>query len=358
MLEFIHKTKNIITIFSIAFIVLSPINIYAQACMGYTVEGVQVTEDSHGDIQVNFNIHTDEADQQLFVNVELAPSTNIVITSQFALVNTIEDDGSFQFTAEGDYIDAIIGLPDDLELSGIIYIGTIGEDMVCELPFEGIIVDELIFIDYSDDDVFTSYDVCGQLVGNGWIDLNGEYPLLNVDIYSADGVTPLNGSNYSFNIPDYDQYIIDFILNVNQSSPESLNMQIASLDMEAIQQASELNFTVLVNVNDEVFCEVPVTVDLASAVISGTIINTDDVFGQTRVYPNPADAKTTIDLSDNFISTTNNEVTIIDIIGQTIIELETIEEVTTIDVSTLAPGMYILKISDGINNKTTKLMIE
>jgi len=361
MIEFIHKVKKIIAIHCLAIFVLNPFNTNAQACMGFTVEGVQVYEDGHGEVQISFDVHTENQGEQLFVNAELSESTNIIITSQFSLVEEINNDGSFQFIAQGEFIDAIIGLPDDLELSGIIFIGTIGDDLVCELPFEGIAADEIVYIDNTSDDLFPSYDVCGQLTSNAWIDgLENNFPMLHVNVFGGSAVAAIDNESYIIDFPtDFQQYFINGVdVDINQFNPETLNFQFTSFDMEALNDLENFEFSISVNVNEDVFCEVPVTVEMPEAIglVSGTIINTDDVFESNKVFPNPADVETTIDLSDfNQIQTA---VTVIDIIGQTVIELDTDQEVTTIDVSTLAPGMYILKINNDIINKTAKLMIE
>jgi len=360
MLAFIYKNRYTLAILTATCIMTCSFSAFAQQCEGYSVEGVQVTEDSHGDVQVEFDITSDILGQQLFVNVVLTPNTNINIISDYSLIDDVGNDGTFQFTAEGEYIDAIIGLPDDLELSGIIYIGTVGDDLVCELPFENIPAGDIIYIDFSDDDLYTSYDVCGQLFENAWVDMSdSDYGVINIDVFGGADVAAIDNQNYYFNLPiDFQQYFVDGVdIDINQYNPETLNIQIGSLNMAAMEQDQDFTFSVSVNVNDNVFCEVPVTINLAAAVISGTIINTDDVFEPNRVFPNPADDVTTIEIAE-YNQTAENEIEIINIAGQTIIELETNEEVTTIDVSTLPPGMYILKVNNGINIKTNKLMIE
>ena len=71
----------------------------------------------------------------------------------------------------------------------------------------------------------------------------------------------------------------------------------------------------------------------------------------SKVYPNPANNQVQIEL----INSGTAELTITNTVGQ-VVKIATLSEMTnTVDVSSLSPGMYVLKVSQGGSAYTTKI---
>ena len=71
--------------------------------------------------------------------------------------------------------------------------------------------------------------------------------------------------------------------------------------------------------------------------------------GKTKIYPNPFSEQITIDLGRNIYKSTT--ITVFSIHGEIIMQKETIDRLTTLDLSNLIPGAYLLTIGEDENTK-------
>ncbi len=81
--------------------------------------------------------------------------------------------------------------------------------------------------------------------------------------------------------------------------------------------------------------------------------------GKLNIYPNPVKDRLFIQLADK--KSVNISISLTDLVGKTVltrdIRLESINENEAIDVSALRDGIYMLRVSDGINSYTRKIII-
>ena len=70
-----------------------------------------------------------------------------------------------------------------------------------------------------------------------------------------------------------------------------------------------------------------------------------------RIYPNPASSQLYVK------SETNAQVSIIDLTGRVVKEIETTDEITTIDINDVKEGVYFIMIQDGNNRIVEKLVV-
>ena len=70
-----------------------------------------------------------------------------------------------------------------------------------------------------------------------------------------------------------------------------------------------------------------------------------------KIYPNPASSQLFVK------SETNAQVSIIDLTGRVVKEIETTDEITTIDINNVKEGVYFIMIQDGNNRIVEKLVV-
>lgn len=74
---------------------------------------------------------------------------------------------------------------------------------------------------------------------------------------------------------------------------------------------------------------------------------------ELNFYPNPvSDGK--IFITSN-ITTSNKEVEIFDVLGKSVLKVSVVRE---LNISSLSPGVYLIKIKEGENSVTRKLIIK
>lgn len=74
---------------------------------------------------------------------------------------------------------------------------------------------------------------------------------------------------------------------------------------------------------------------------------------ELNFYPNPvSDGK--IFITSN-ITTSNKEVEIFDVLGKSVLKISVVRE---LNISSLSPGVYLIKIKEGENSVTRKLIIK
>ncbi len=84
----------------------------------------------------------------------------------------------------------------------------------------------------------------------------------------------------------------------------------------------------------------------------GAGAGTNDIaFGNSIIYPNPANTELNIDNAEGL------SISLFDILGRNLITKENITSATQINVADLAEGTYILKLSDGVKIRTEKIVI-
>ena len=74
-----------------------------------------------------------------------------------------------------------------------------------------------------------------------------------------------------------------------------------------------------------------------------------------NVYPNPASNELFVSFPDEFIS---NEITIFDTLGRQVFMMSNYENNSSIDVSFLNSGMYILKMKSNNAEQSKKIIIK
>jgi len=341
------------TLFSLFVIVMSSNDIQATPCEGFEVESVQLEDDAHGNLSLTVEISSEYANQTFLIDVELDPTSNLIVVSDNLDVTT-DLDGFFTLELDVDYIDLSIGLPDELELSGIIYIGNIGDELFCELAFENIPVINLIS-PIDEVPVYETNALCLDILTSAWIDDNA---VLNLSFVGNGDVQTIDANTYLFQFPEgfQDYFMGNANVDVSSQSNTELEMQLASLNLNAFDENQTINFMVSLNINEDLFCEIPISVQYFQGAITGTIINTDDVFEPNRIIPNPAKDQATIDLSA--LPSTESQITVYNLTGQIILDIVSDSDYETIDISDVAPGIYVLTVTNDSKLMTNKLMIE
>ena len=81
---------------------------------------------------------------------------------------------------------------------------------------------------------------------------------------------------------------------------------------------------------------------------NGTAVN--------RIFPNPTTDHITVELAP--MNQISGEIAIYDIYGKLLFTTPIVETVQTIDMSTFAPGMYLIKIMDGNQTIQTEKIIK
>ncbi|MFL5752681.1 MAG: T9SS type A sorting domain-containing protein, partial [Bacteroidia bacterium] len=91
-----------------------------------------------------------------------------------------------------------------------------------------------------------------------------------------------------------------------------------------------------------------------SACVAITTVGINSLAQNTglRVYPNPANDQVSIDCAPN------SSISIVNLLGQNVIELVTRDRSTKIDISQLTPGIYLVKIKADTGSNTARLIIE
>jgi Secretion system C-terminal sorting domain len=91
---------------------------------------------------------------------------------------------------------------------------------------------------------------------------------------------------------------------------------------------------------------------------SSTGINTEGIVATPTIYPNPSKGIFTIKNADNHL--TNSSIEIYNVVGEKIYSVRnsTPQSTYSIDISSFAKGLYYVRIADGSNIHTEKIVIE
>ena len=86
-----------------------------------------------------------------------------------------------------------------------------------------------------------------------------------------------------------------------------------------------------------------------------TLSNSENISANLNIYPNPTKDYFTIDLKEKFLE--NISLNINDLLGKKIIAVALKQKVSVIDIQNLEKGVYIVTLSNGIENSKSKLII-
>ena len=85
----------------------------------------------------------------------------------------------------------------------------------------------------------------------------------------------------------------------------------------------------------------------------------ENSFSNLLIYPNPASNSVTIDVGAmSYDELVNAQITVYDLMGRKNMQVQLNAQLTTIDLSSLSKGTYLIQVSNGSSVVTKKLLLQ